>query len=196
MASPGLGTELAGCCCRSTPIWGGAPTHLTRISWMSGTSRRWGSLSASAARAGEGSFLESASGTGSGSGLAGREQGWGVLERKAELLRSGEGIPGGAGAATVWAGAPSCRQRHPLREAAGTSQGLPGHTLGRVPRWPQGPLHNIHHGAPAAPPDAPLGKGAPQLHGGCHTSPCTEPLLALAPAEPQQGDDGQRGRLR
>lgn len=51
---------------------------------MSGTSRRWGSLSASAARAGEGGFLASASGRGSGSGLAGREQGCRVLGEQSE----------------------------------------------------------------------------------------------------------------
>lgn len=56
---------------------------------MSGTSRRWGSLSASVARAGDGLFLESATGTGSGSGLAGRELGWGVLgEGRVKLLHS------------------------------------------------------------------------------------------------------------
>lgn len=47
---------------------------------MSGTSSRWGSFSVSVARTGEGVFLESSSGRSSGSGLAGREQGWGVLE--------------------------------------------------------------------------------------------------------------------
>lgn len=52
---------------------------------MSGTSRRWGSLSASDARAGEGVFLESISGRSSGSGLAGREQGWGVLEMEGNI---------------------------------------------------------------------------------------------------------------
>lgn len=46
---------------------------------MSGTSGRWGSLSDSVARAGEGIFLESASGTFSGSGLAGRELGCRLL---------------------------------------------------------------------------------------------------------------------
>lgn len=64
---------------------GGSLSHLTRISWMSGTSRRWGSLSASATRTGEGSFLESASGISSGSGLEGREQGCGVLGSKERL---------------------------------------------------------------------------------------------------------------
>lgn len=52
---------------------------------MSGTRRRWGSLSASDARAGEGVFLESISGRSSGSGLAGREQGWGVLEMEGNI---------------------------------------------------------------------------------------------------------------
>lgn len=46
---------------------------------MSGTSRRWGSLSDSVARTGERIFLESASGTLSGSGLAGRELGCRLL---------------------------------------------------------------------------------------------------------------------
>lgn len=52
---------------------------------MSGTRRRWGSLSASVARAGEGVFLESISGRSSGSGLAGREQGWEVLEIERDI---------------------------------------------------------------------------------------------------------------
>lgn len=72
------GAERAGRCFRR------ALTHLTRISWMSGTSRRRGSLSVSVARAGEGDFLESTSGRGSGSGLAGREQGCGVLGEHSE----------------------------------------------------------------------------------------------------------------
>lgn len=70
--------------------------HLTRISWMSGTSSRWGSLSASAARTGEGGFLVSASGTGSGSGLAGREQGCGVLGTGERLCPCGARWPGQA----------------------------------------------------------------------------------------------------
>ena len=92
------GAELAGRCFRRAPVWGRAPTHLTRISWMSGTSWRWGSLLVSVARAGEGGFLESTSGRGSGSGLAGREQGCGVLGKQSEAAAL---LPGGASLAQL-----------------------------------------------------------------------------------------------
>lgn len=89
---------------------------------MSGTSRRGVSLSASdAPRAGEGSFFESASGRGSGSGLAGREQGCGVLGERGEATAL---LPGGSSpareppllASPRPASSPSCCG-HPSRSA-------------------------------------------------------------------------------
>lgn len=70
----------------------GCPTfsYLTRISWMSGTSNRWGSFSSSGRQAGD--FFCSPSTTGSRSGLTALEEIWGGLGKEEEMkYRKSEG---------------------------------------------------------------------------------------------------------
>ena len=149
---------------------GRALTHLTRISWMSGTSRRWGSLSASAARAGEGSFLASTSGRGSGSGLAGREQGCGVLGEQNEVtaapghpegLGTSARLPGGQGPEGPGTSARLPGGQDP--EGPGTSARLPGgqrHPLGPPGHSPGSICRRLLQGRPGPPPP-PQERGSP-----------------------------------
>lgn len=77
-----IGAPLAGC-----PMC----SYLTRISWMSGTSNRWGSFSSSGRRAGD--FFCSPSTTVSRSGLSALEETWGGLgkEEKRKEYRKSDG---------------------------------------------------------------------------------------------------------
>lgn len=68
------GTSLTGC---------PSCSYLTRISWMSGTSKRWGSFSSSGRRAGD--FFCSPSTAGSRSGLSALEEIWGGLGKEERL---------------------------------------------------------------------------------------------------------------
>lgn len=150
---------------------------------MSGTNRRWGSLSASAARAGEGGFLASASGRGSGSGLAGREQGCRVLGEQSEAAavpgrpwraREPRWAPWGQHHPPGPSGHPTGSARHRL-----LLQGRPGPpprkssswSRPRLTRLPQGPsawrervVRDLARGADALAEAACLRMGPRGLH--------------------------------